>query len=240
VRRHGHPGTLRHPEPVQVRGLRNCLRVLRGQPLPGQPQPDDVDDALTSARASGFHRPLWTALAMGALCRALQGKAAEAVALLVDLAEAARKVPMLASGEWAGAAAHAGAIAGPDAARLMYDLLSESPHQTPWSQAALRTTGAALAVADGDHLRAARLHEEAVEIYARLPSVTDRMISLAMASDARRRAGDTELAEAAMLEVRTFAQHNKSPGLLRLAQPPAPLPSAPEPGTPAWSGSLAS
>src|SRR5690606_63133 len=73
---------------MQVRGLRNCLRVLRDKPVPSSGDTDDVAEALASARGGGFHRPLWTALALGALCRVLQGRRDEAKALLAELAEA--------------------------------------------------------------------------------------------------------------------------------------------------------
>jgi len=222
---------------MQVRGLRNCLRVLRDEPVPGpsstpagkQPpssareDADDVADALATARSGGFHRPLWTALALGALCRALQGRTDDAAALLTELAEAVRPVPTLASGEWVGFAAHAAALAGPEAAGTIQELIRGTPHQTYWSRAAMSTVTGALAGAQGEHGRAAECHETAAGIYAHLRSTTDRMLSLALAVPALTRAGSTRRAAAVLAEVREFALANKAPGLLRLAgaAPPA-------------------
>jgi tetratricopeptide (TPR) repeat protein len=222
---------------MQVRGMRNCLRVLRDEPLPagadggraevggadrGPAGGDDVDAALASARGSGFHRPLWTALALSALCRALQGRAAEAGDLLVELVGASRRVPTLASGEWVGAAAHAAAVSGREV-RTIYDRINETPHHTKWSRAALCSAAGAVAAGAGEHLRAARWHEEAAEIYRQLTSATDRLLSLALAARSWTLAGEVDRArggaELALAEVRGFALRNKAPGLLRLTRP---------------------
>ncbi|HEX5541836.1 MAG TPA: AAA family ATPase, partial [Micromonospora sp.] len=135
---------------MQVRGLRSCLRVLRGEPVPGRPvsqdpagpprgpgpaggsRPDldDVTDALDTARNSGFHRLHWTMLGLSALCRALQGRTDEATELLAELADSWCRVPALASGEWISAAAYAAALAGRDGAVRVRDMLTPVEHHT--------------------------------------------------------------------------------------------------------------
>lgn len=230
---------------MQVRGLRSCLRVLRGEPLPGdtvaaQParpasyvphqrldalgasEGDDVTQALDTARRSGFHRLHWTTLGMGGLCRALQGRHEEAAELLAELAESWSGVPALASGEWISAAAYAAALAGRDAAVQVRGMLDRVAHRTPWARAALQTVTAAVAAADGDHARAGQLYLAAAEVYAQIPDTTDRMLALALAAGALDRAGERAAAEVTLTEVRTFALRNQAPGLLRLAERAGP------------------
>ncbi|MBL6275742.1 AAA family ATPase [Micromonospora fiedleri] len=235
---------------MQVRGLRSCLLVLRGQPVPpaatpqtqraagaaasasdvadptplstGQPSPsyDDVAAALDTARRSGFHRLHWTMLAMGALCRAVQGRTAEAAALVDELAEAWTKIPALASGEWIAAVGWAATLAGRRSAARVRAMLDQVGHRTPWSEAALRTVTAALAGADGDHRHAAELHLAAAEIYAGIPDVTDRMLSLTFAIRELTAGDDPAAAGPLSSELRAFAHRNAAPGLLALAHPP--------------------
>src|SRR5262249_1411336 len=114
---------------IQARGLCAWIRMLRAEPR-GRADPapasepsdrasepsDEVDDLLAAGRRSGFHRLQWVALGHGALCRALQGRVAEAEALLVELAKAWRDVRAIASGEWIDAAAHAASLSGRAAA----------------------------------------------------------------------------------------------------------------------------
>jgi len=194
---------------MQVRGVRSVLRILRGEPYA-----DDVDEALDTARGSGFHRPHWTALGLGALCRALAGRRREAAALLDELVAAWRPVPALASGEWVAAAAYAAALTGPDAAALLREALGEVPHRTPWAEAALHTVSAPARPAAG--------YLAAAEIYAAIPDATDRMLALALASGELRRSGDHAAADAALQEVRAFAHRNQAPGLVRLARGATP------------------
>ncbi|WP_346434200.1 ATP-binding protein [Phytohabitans maris] len=189
---------------MQVRGVRSVLRILRGEA-----HADDVDEALETARGSGFHRPYWTALGLGALCRALAGQRREAAALLDELVAAWRRVPALASGEWVAAAAHAAALTGPDAAAPLRSALAEVPHRTPWAEAALHTVSTPARPAAG--LLAA------AEIYAGIPDATDRMLALALAAAELRRGGDHAAADGTLQEVRAFAHRNQAPGLLRLA-----------------------
>ncbi|MBX7266004.1 AAA family ATPase [Micromonospora sp. Llam7] len=232
---------------MQVRGLRSCLLVLRGQPVPpaagppAAPDPDgpaedaleaagpatvssapgdDVAAALDTARRSGFHRLRWTMLAMGALCRAVQGRTDEAAALVDELAEAWMAVPALASGEWIAAAGWAATVAGRKPAARVRTMLDRVGHRTPWSEAALRTVTGALAGADGDHRRAAELHLAAAEIYAGIPDVTDRMLALTFAVRELESAGDRAAAGPLLVELRAFAHRNGAPGLLALAHPP--------------------
>ncbi|RIV38437.1 ATP-binding protein [Micromonospora radicis] len=208
---------------MQVRGLRAVLLVLRGQPVPpADPGRDDVADALDTARRSGFHRVHWTMLAMGALCRALQGRADEAAALIDELAEAWSAVPALASGEWIAAAGWAATLAGRKPAARVRGMLDQVGHRTPWSEAALRTVTGALTGADGDHRRAAELFLAAAELYAGIPALSDRMLALTFAAREQESVGDRSPAAAALLaEVRAFAHRNAAPGLLTLAHPAA-------------------
>lgn len=269
---------------MHVRGLRACLRVLRGQPVPpaqrqqaedqtgdtsgdqsgdqaadtgggagtgeasagprnagtrntgprnadtkdadkkgtaqedtDKENADDVTEAVETGRRSGFHRLHWTALSFGALCRALEGRHEEAAELLQELATSWSAVPALASGEWIGAAGYAAALVGADTAHLVQTMLSRPGHRTPWAEAALCTVRAALAAADGDHARAARLYCAAAETYARMPNVTDRMLGLTLAVGELRKAGERSAAEELWAQVRAFALRNQAPGLLWLA-----------------------
>lgn len=213
---------------IQVCGLRSLVLMLREGPISVRPEAgepggatDEVAEALVTARCSGFHRQLWTALSMGALCRALRGRAREATALLDELAADWHTVPALASGEWIDAAAHAAALSGQDAARIVDAMVRAAPRRTPWSEAALATTTAALATAGGDHRQAAEQHAVAAAHYAKIPNLTDRIISLALAAAALHRAGEIAAAEQALAEIREFARRNRAPGLLSLADPPA-------------------
>jgi class 3 adenylate cyclase len=223
---------------MQVRGLRACLRVLRGDTVPrgradgGAARQDDVAAAIETARDSGFHRVLWTTLGTGALCRALQGREAEAVELLTELAESWRAVPALFSGEWSAATATAAVLCGRPALVLVRDMLGQVTHLTRWAQAAQHTVTAALADAESDHDRAAELYTAAAEVYAQIPNTTERMVCLALAAGALTRAGQTERAEPLLTEVRAFALRNHAPGLLRLTDAAGPAA--------AWSPDLAS
>jgi class 3 adenylate cyclase len=226
---------------LQVRGMRGCFRLLRGQPLPGSPHADDVAEVLRIARGTGFHRPLWVALANGALCRALQGRRKEAVELLAELAETRGQVPALVSGHWSAAAATAAALCGREAAIIVKSVLEQGgsaggrDHSggglTPWGRAALHTVDAVIADSEGEHARAGELFIAAADLYARMPNATERMLCLALATGALTRAGQAERAERVLAEVRAFALRNRAPGLLRLTEPGAP--------SAAWSADLA-
>lgn len=204
---------------LQVRGMRGCFRLLRGEPLPGPAHCDDIAELLGIARGTGFHRPLWVALGNAALCRALQGQCKEAVELLAELAEARSRVPALVSGHWSAAAAVAAALCGRPAALVVQRILAQGGNLTAWGRAALYTVDAVVADADGAHGRAADLYVEAAQLYARMPNTTERMLCLALAAGALTRDGRTEHADRLLAEVRAFAIRNRAPGLLRLTHP---------------------
>jgi class 3 adenylate cyclase/tetratricopeptide (TPR) repeat protein len=182
---------------------------------PAGHEPDLVEQALAAARRSGFHRVLRSTLAHAALCRAVQGRRAEAVRLLVELDEDWRRTRMIPFAEWVPAVGHVAAVLGGDAARLVRDLLRRAPRVTPWARAAGQVADAVLARQDGDAREAARLFRTAAESYARMSDVTDHMITAALAV-----ATVTEVAPddgAVILErVREFADRDGVPGLLRL------------------------
>ncbi|WP_176733754.1 ATP-binding protein [Micromonospora peucetia] len=215
---------------MQVRGLRSCLLVLRGERVPPAHShsdddaaatfSDDVAAALDAARRGGFHRPHWTMLGMGALCRALQGRHEEATALIDELADSWSAVPAIASGEWIAAAGYAASLAGRDAAARVRAMLDRVGHRTPWSEAARRTVTGALAASDGDHRRAAELHLAGAEIYAGIPDVTDRMLALTFAAVELERAGEPPASRPELAELRAFALRNNAPALLDLTRPP--------------------
>jgi predicted ATPase/class 3 adenylate cyclase len=194
--------------------LRACLRVLRDEPAPDQPE---LADVLTIARASGFRRPLWTALAWEALAAALRQRTERAAALLAELTESWQQVPVIASGEWVCASAYAAALTGRKPAQALSVSLAAQRRMTRWSSAALHTVAGAVALADGDAAEAGRRHLAAAGLHADTPAVTDRMLSLALAADAFTRAEEADAAEAAETEVREFAARNRAPGLLRLS-----------------------
>jgi class 3 adenylate cyclase len=193
--------------------LRACLRVLRDEPAPDHAA---GHDALATARASGFRRPLWTALAWEALACALQGRLDRAAALLEELTESWQKVAVLASGEWVSAAAYAAALSGRRSADALRIPLARQPRQTRWSSAALHTVTGAIALADGDAAESGRQHLAAAALHAAIPAVTDRMLSLALATDAFARDSTTATPEQPLAEVREFARRMSAPGLLRV------------------------
>jgi tetratricopeptide (TPR) repeat protein len=198
---------------TQVIGRRSVVRVLRGDA-----DANNVADAVSIARGSGFHRPLWTILSLGALCRALQGRVGEAEDLLAELSANWRTVPAMVSGEWVDAAAFASALAGPVAAQTVWAMVSDAPRSTRWSEAALATAAAGLAAAAGDHARAAELHTRAATIYAGIGHETDRMFAQTLSAREWRLAGNDAETELALTEVRAFASRNRVPALLAIAE----------------------
>jgi hypothetical protein len=84
-------------------------------------------------------------------------------------------------------------------------------------EAAARTAAGGVAAADGDHERAAHLHLAAAGLYADMMHETDRMLSLALATNSLRHLGDDARTGPAHAEVVAFARRNQAPGLLRLA-----------------------
>jgi class 3 adenylate cyclase/predicted ATPase len=210
---------------IQSRALCAVVRLLRGEPE-ACADPAEVDDILRAGRRSGFHRVEWCAIAHVALCRALFGRTGEAADLLAELAASWRTVPTIAVGEWVGAAAFAAALSGPEPAALLRDILAEVPHRTPWVEAAARTVAGAVATAAGDRARAASMHEAAAAVYAEIPSVTERMLSLALRIGAVRAAGgDLRAVEPARSEVVAFATRVGGTRLLDIAGLDVPEPA---------------
>jgi hypothetical protein len=154
------------------------IRELRGEAA----EEEVVQGILRFARQSGFHRPLRSATANAALCRAVQGRADEAQALLTELDQDWRSAISLPSAEWVSAAAHAAYLLGPKAIAQVRAMLQLTPRRTPWVEAALATVG-------GDHLDAAIL-------YGKIGGLSDRALSLAWAA----RSGRLDQPDAAELE----------------------------------------
>jgi hypothetical protein len=206
---------------LQIRGVRAWMRALRGDVTLAE---EDLAKALEVARSSGFWRLRWNALGHGALCQAVLGHSADATAMLQELFTGWRRMKTIASGEWIPAAAHAAVRLGPEAARLIHDLLDAAPHHTPWSLAALASADGATATARGDHARAGVHHLDAAARYQAIGSLTDRALALAAAAQALHRAGETANpgpngSQPASLnqvrdEVTDFAVRNKAPALL--------------------------
>ncbi|WP_307799499.1 AAA family ATPase [Micromonospora antibiotica] len=179
---------------------------------------DLVSRALVAARRSGFHRVLQSTLAHAALCRAVRGRRDEAMRLLVELDEDWGRTRMIPFAEWVPAVGHVAAVLGPQAARLVHDMLDRSPRMTPWAEAAGQVADATLALADGDAERSARLFRTAAQSYARMTDTTDHVLTTALSVRALAVA-DPAQAAATIDRVRDFADRNDVPGLLRLATP---------------------
>ncbi|GAA2700555.1 hypothetical protein GCM10010429_03490 [Micromonospora olivasterospora] len=177
---------------------------------------DQVARAVVAARRSGFHRVLRSTLAHAAFCRAVQGRAEEALELLGELDDDWRKTRMIPFAEWVPAVGHVAVVLGGDAARLVRDLLAHSPRTTPWARAAGQAAEAALARAAGDAATAAELLRSAARRYRRMGDATDHMIATALTAPALREV-DPRAAAEVLAEVREFAARNDAPGLLRLA-----------------------
>jgi hypothetical protein len=160
---------------LQIQGVRGWMRALRGDPAGAG---KDIDEALRTARASGFWQLQWTAQAHGALGHTLLGRPDEASQLLHQLAGGWRRMRTIASGEWVAAAGHAAVRLGPDIADMLYDALADTPHHTAWSRAAVSSAQGVLAYARGDHAGAIAAHLDAAERYAAAGSATDRFLAL--------------------------------------------------------------
>jgi len=196
------------------RDLRAYARALREEPAADA----DAAAALADARASGFHRPLWAALAGAALCHALRRRPDQAAELLAELIGEWGKVAVLPSGEWVCKAAAAAALTGPEPAEALRVPLTELRHHTRWSRAALHTVTATVALADGYPAWAGAAYLAAARIHAQTPAVTDRMMALALSAAAFGHAGRPGLAAPAHHQVQAFAVQAGAPGLLRIAR----------------------
>ncbi|MFJ6196305.1 hypothetical protein [Micromonospora sp. NPDC092111] len=181
-------------------------------------EPDLVAQALVAARRSGFHRVLQSTLAHAALCQAVRGRRTEAMRLLVELDEDWGRTRMIPFAEWVPAVGHVAAVLGPDAARLVRDMLDRAPRMTPWAKAAGQVADATLALADGDARSASRLFRAAADSYARMTDTTDHVLATALSVRALALA-DPAQAAVTLDRVRDFADRNGMPGLLRLAAP---------------------
>ncbi|MFG1952511.1 ATP-binding protein [Micromonospora sp. NPDC048830] len=190
-------------------------------PAPDAPEQgagtDQVARAVAAARRSGFHRVLRSTLAHAALCRAVQGRAEEALRLLTELDDDWRKTRMIPFAEWVPAVGHVAVVLGDEAARLVRDLLAHAPRTTPWARAAGQAVEATLARSAGDAATAAELFRAAARSYRRMGDATDHMIATALAVPTLREV-DPRAAAEALTEVREFAARNQAPGLLRLAE----------------------
>jgi class 3 adenylate cyclase/tetratricopeptide (TPR) repeat protein len=196
---------------LQIRGVRGWMRALRGDARGAE---EDVAQALRTARSSGFWRLKWTALAHSALCHAVLDQPDESAAMLRELGQGWRRMRTIASAEWVAAAAHAATLLGEGAADLLGEALTDAPHQTAWSRAAICSLNGTLAAARGDYTTAALAHLDAAERYAAAGSATDRFLALGGALRARSAAGDTHIHisadrwAAARAELTTFAGRN--------------------------------
>jgi hypothetical protein len=200
---------------VAVSGWMRGLRAVAPTGAPRDDGPDLVEQALVAARRSGFHRVLRSTLAHAALCRAVQGRRDEAMALLTELDEDWRRTRMIPFAEWVPAVGHVAGVLGADAARLVRDLLGRAPRVTPWARAAGQVADAVLSGYAGDPRTAAGLLRSAAASYARMADVTDEIITTAL-SIGPLAATDPAGSAAARERVREFAVRNDAAGLLRL------------------------
>jgi hypothetical protein len=182
---------------------------------PGGASGDLVEQALLAARRSGFHRVLRSTLAHAALCRAVQGRRDEAMALLTELDEDWRRTRMIPFAEWVPAVGHVAGVLGADAARLVRQLLDRAPRTTPWARAAGQVADATLARHAGDASTAANLLRSAAASYARMTDVTDEVITLALAIGPLA-ATDPPAAAATRARLHDFATRHHAPALLHL------------------------
>jgi class 3 adenylate cyclase len=190
------------------------LRALRGETT--DEDAAEVDEVVHAGRESGFPRLTWTTLGQGALCRALLGAPDDCVTLLTDLAANWLPLGSLPSGEWTAAAGHAAALLGGTAATTLSGMLDRSPRDTPWVRAARASAAGALAADDGDHSTAAERHAEAAELYRRIGTRSDEILSLAVAVREYRLAAAADRAEQHLREVKAFAAANGADRILTL------------------------
>jgi class 3 adenylate cyclase/tetratricopeptide (TPR) repeat protein len=189
----------------QLRAVRAWLRALSGD---AEGAMADVELAVATARASGFWRLTWTALAHAALACALLDDRGRSEALLAELRESWRRMRTIAGGDWIAAAGHAVTRLGPAAALLLRDALAETPHHTAWTRAALASINGTLATGQADHRSAAASHLDAAERYAEAGSATDRAFAIAAAGAALAAAGDPRV-DAVLGDARQLTAHNQ-------------------------------
>ncbi|WP_369523389.1 ATP-binding protein [Micromonospora haikouensis] len=203
---------------MHIVAVSGWMRTLRGDPeAPADGGgPDQVERAVAAGRRSGFHRVLRSTLAHAALCRAVQGREAEALRLLAELDEDWRRTREIPFAEWVPAIGHVAVVLGGDAARRVRRLLTSAPRMTPWARAAGQAAEAALAGSTGDARTAAELFRSAAEQYRRMGDLTDHVLAAALSVPTLREVDPAGAAQV-LAEVRGFAARNHAPGLLRLA-----------------------
>jgi hypothetical protein len=193
------------PADPQLRAVRAWLRALRGD---AEGAAADVEQAVATARGTGFWRLTWAALAHGALAHALLHDLGRGEALLAELRDSWRRMRTIAGGDWIAAAGHAVTRLGPEAALPLRDALAETPHHTAWTRAALASINGALATGQRDHRAAATCHLDAADRYAVMGSATDRAFAIAAAGAALAAAGDPR-ADTVLRDAREFAARNR-------------------------------
>ncbi|GGK26393.1 hypothetical protein GCM10010124_18770 [Pilimelia terevasa] len=208
---------------LKVRGVRAYLRVLCGH----TDDHDDVIPLLARGRDCGFHRPHWTALASGALCRALQQRPADARALLDELIASFTPLQVIASGEWLPSAALAAALIDREAAVAVRAMVEANGYRTPFIDASVLILDGALSGYGGDHAAAAAAYAQAAKTFDGVSDATDRMLALALAARAYARAGEAQVARQTAAEVASFAERNGAPGFVDLASPADRRPGSP-------------
>ncbi|MFG3602005.1 ATP-binding protein [Micromonospora chersina] len=203
---------------LHIVAVSGWIRALGDAPPDGGTEDgaDLVDQALVAARRSGFHRVLRSTVAHAALCRAVQGRRDEALALLAELDADWRRTRMIPFAEWVPAVGHVAGVLGGEAALLVRDLLARAPRTTRWARAAGRSADAALARRDRDARRAADLFSAAAASYAEMTDVTDHVIASALAVGPLSEADPAAAAET-LAGVRAFAERHAAAGLLRIA-----------------------
>nr|WP_232323651.1 adenylate/guanylate cyclase domain-containing protein [Catenuloplanes japonicus] len=194
------------------------IRVLRTEPgattgdaAAESDAGDPVEEAVQTARRSGFHKVIRSTLAHAALCRALQHRDAEAGALLDELAADYGDSRTFGFAEWVVAAAYTAWLLGPERAAQVRTLLERSPRRTPWVDAAILTCAAAVdGTPDG--------HRAALDIFDSIGAVSDQALARAALVRTLRASGRAPEAEEALADLIAFGDRNSAPGLLALAE----------------------
>ncbi|HKT02485.1 MAG TPA: adenylate/guanylate cyclase domain-containing protein [Rugosimonospora sp.] len=201
---------------LQLRGRRACLRLLRGEP-PG----DDLARCLAVARQSGFPRLLFVACGFTALGHALSGEPAAAAELVAELAGVWRSAPTALTVEWLSALAHTSALvapADPAAADTAAEVVGTTLIRTRWVDAAQSLVDGARAAAVGAHERAAEAFVAAFRRYDAIGGASDAVLAAAWVARELTAAGSAGAAQPWAARVRAFAERNRAPGLVRLAE----------------------
>ena len=148
---HRRPGALARVDEQLVSAVGGTWDAARLRPERcggSRPPTPDAAAALADARASGFHRPLWAALAGAALCHALQAPPHAGGRAAGGADRGVGEVAVLPSGEWVCKAAARRPRCRPGAGGGAAGAASRTRHHTRWSRAALHTVTATVALAD--------------------------------------------------------------------------------------------